>query len=154
MNVIKGNLDTDKKFGLRPTARMENDTMNTTTTTTKSVKLTKADKFAMLRKIPEVAENPVLVEFIDHEVELLARKNSADKKPTAQQTANKGIQEAILTFMAENPNQLFSITELIKNVPECAELTNQRVSALVRQLVPDKVERIEEKRKAFFRIAK
>lgn len=122
---------------------------NTTTT----IKLTKADKFAMLRKIPEVAQNPVLVEFIDHEVELLAKKNSADKKPTAQQTANKGIQDAILAFMGKNPNQLFSITELIKNVPECAELTNQRVSALVRQLVPDQIERVEEKRKALFRLA-
>ena len=33
----------------------------------------------------------------------------------------------------------YTITDLIKNVPECADLTNQRVSALVRQLVDDKV---------------
>ena len=122
------------------------------TNTTKTTKLTKAQKFAMLRAIPAVAENPVLVEFIDHEVELLSKKNSAEKKPTAQQTANAGIQSAILSAMSAEPNRLFTITELIKSVPECADLTNQRVSALVRQLVDaDKVERTEEKRKAFFR---
>ena len=122
------------------------------TNTTKTTKLTKAQKFAMLRAIPAVAENPVLVEFIDHEVELLSKKNSAEKKPTAQQTANAGIQSAILSAMSAEPNRLCTITELITAVPECAELTNQRVSALVRQLVDaGKVERTEEKRKAFFR---
>ena len=126
---------------------MENDTMANTTT-----KMTKAQKFAMLRAIPAVAENAMLVEFIDHELELLSKKNSAEKKPTAQQTANAGIQSAILSAMSAEPNRLFTITELIKSVPECAELTNQRVSALVRQLVDaGKVERTEEKRKAFFR---
>ena len=119
---------------------------NTTT------KMTKAQKFAMLRAIPAVAENAMLVEFIDHELELLSKKNSAEKKPTAQQTANAGIQSAILSAMSAEPNRLFTITELIKSVPECADLTNQRVSALVRQLVDaGKVERTEEKRKAFFR---
>ena len=47
---------------------------------------------------------------------------------------------------------LYTITDLMKKVPECAELSNQRVSALVRQLIDaGKVERIEEKRKAYFR---
>ena len=114
-------------------------------------KITKAQKFAMLKAIPQVAENAMLVEFIDHEMELLAKKNSADKKPTAQQTANKGIAEAILSVMEVDPARLFTITDLIKEVPECAELTNQRVSAIVRQMVGVHVERVEEKRKAFFR---
>jgi DNA-binding transcriptional regulator GbsR (MarR family) len=39
----------------------------------------------------------------------------------------------------------------MKEIPACAELSNQRVSALVRQLVADgSVERTEEKRKAYF----
>ena len=59
-------------------------------------KITKAQKFAMLKAIPAVAENEMLVEFIDHEMELLAKKNSADKKPTAQQTANAEIAKAIV----------------------------------------------------------
>ena len=114
-------------------------------------KITKAQKFAMLKAIPAVAENEMLVEFIDHEMELLAKKNSADKKPTAQQVANKGIADAIVSAMANEPARLFTITELIKSVPECAELTNQRVSAIVRGLIGVSVERVEDKRKAYFR---
>jgi predicted Rossmann fold nucleotide-binding protein DprA/Smf involved in DNA uptake len=115
-----------------------------------STKLTKAQKFAMLKEIPAVKENATLVEFIDHELELLAKKNSADKKPTAQQTANDGIKAEILEGMAEG--KLYTITDLIKEIPACADLTNQRVSALVRQLKDEgSVERVEEKRKAYFR---
>ena len=114
-------------------------------------KITKAQKFAMLKAIPAVAENEMLVEFIDHEMELLAKKNSADKKPTAQQTANAEIAKAIVETMSAEPNRLFTITEIIKEVPACAELTNQRVSAIVRGLIGVSVERVEEKRKAYFR---
>ena len=114
-------------------------------------KITKAQKFEMLKAIPAVAENEILVEFIDHELERLAKKNSAEKKPTAQQTANKAVAEAIVDALAANPTRLFTITELIKEVPECADLTNQRVSAIVRGLIDKEVERVEEKRKAYFR---
>ena len=114
-------------------------------------KITKAQKFAMLKAIPAVAENAMLVEFIDHEMELLAKKNSAEKKPTAQQTANASIGEAIVAHLSAEPNRLFTITEIIKEVPECADLTNQRVSAIVRGLLGNGVERVEEKRKAYFR---
>ena len=115
-----------------------------------SNKLTKAQKFGMLKAIPSVAENSVLVEFIDHELELLAKKNSSDKKPTANQVANKGIKGAILNGMESG--KLYTITDLIKSIPECADLTNQRVSAIVRQLKDEgSVERVEEKRKAYFK---
>lgn len=119
--------------------------------TTTSTKLTKAQKFAMLRAIPAVAENAMLVEFIDHEVELLTKKNSAEKKPTAQQVANAGITTAIIEGM--EPNRLYTVTEVIKSIPACADLTNQRVSALLRQLVEaGKVKRTEDKRKAYFQV--
>lgn len=114
-------------------------------------KLTKRDHFNTLLTIDEVKSNPVLVDFIEHELELLAKKNSAEKKPTAVQVANDGIKDAILDGMVEGT--LYTITDLIKTIPALADLTNQRVSALVRQLKDDgKVERIEEKRKAYFRL--
>ena len=115
-------------------------------------KLTKRDHYNTLLALDEVKSNPKLVEFIEHELELLDRKNSTDKKPTAQQTANEAIKVAILDNMAEGTK--YTITDLIKSVPECADLTNQRVSALVRQLVDDKVVvRTEDKRKAYFSLA-
>ena len=116
----------------------------------KTTKLTKKDKFEMLAKLPAVQSDPVLSEFIAHEMELLSKKNSAEKKPTAQQVANVGIQTAILNGM--EVGKAYTITDLIKSVSECADLTNQRVSALVRQMVDGgSVERFEEKRKAYFR---
>lgn len=113
-------------------------------------KLTKRDHFNALLNLEEVKANPTLVEFIEHELELLAKKNAADKKPTAQQTANKAICEAIVEGM--EPGRLYTITELIKEIPECADLTNQRVSALVRGMLDVSIERVEEKRKAYFRV--
>ena len=114
-------------------------------------KLTKRDHYNTLLTLSEVKSNPALVEFIEHELELLEKKNSAEKKPTAQQVANAGVAEAIVAHLQAEPNRLFSITELIKEVPACADLTNQRVSAIVRGLIGTSVERIEEKRKAYFR---
>jgi hypothetical protein len=54
--------------------------------------------------------------------------------------------------MSAEPTRLFTITELIKECPACADLTNQRVSAIVRGMIGDSIERIEEKRKAYFRV--
>ena len=122
------------------------------TTTSSSVKLPKAQKFAMIADIPEVKNNPMLAEFIAHEVELLSKKNSADKKPTAQQEANATIKADILALMEAKPNQLFTVSELLKKVPNLPDtMTNQRMSALVRQMVDaGQVKRTEDKRKAFF----
>ena len=111
-------------------------------------KITKREKFEMLLAMESVKENAMLVEFIEHEIELLAKKNGADRKPTAQQSANAEIQKAILEGMEEGKR--YTITDLIKTIPACAELTNQRVSALVRQLMPTYIERVEDKKRAYF----
>lgn len=115
-------------------------------------KLTKKDHFNALKAIPEVAQNEVLMAFIDHEIELLNRKNSTatgEKKLTATQVANEELKTAILEGMTAN--RLYTITELMKEIPECAELTNQKISAIVRQMVKENtVNRIEDKRKALF----
>lgn len=126
-----------------------------------NTKLTKKDHFNALLAIEEVSANPVLVAFIEHELELLAKKNAADRKPTATQVANDGIREAILDFMEENT--LYTVSEFIKKVPACADLSQSKVSAVIRPMLivtakgehnPDGViERIEEKGKAYFRLA-
>jgi hypothetical protein len=110
-------------------------------------KMTKAQMFAQIKANYNLTDEENA--FIDHELELLAKKNSAEKKPTAQQTANKAICDAIVNGMEDG--KLYTITDLIKTIPECADLTNQRVSALVRGMLDVKVERVEEKRKAYFR---
>ena len=117
---------------------------------TKVSKITKKDKFTMLLAIEEVKSNPMLVEFINHELDLLAKKNTTDKKPTAQQLANQSIQQAILDTMEETGKK-YTITELIKEIPECADCSNQKISVLVKQLIDTGfVIRTEEQKKAYF----
>jgi hypothetical protein len=88
-------------------------------------------------------------EFVQHEMDLLAKKNSAEKKPTAQQKENEVIKTAILNGMEDG--RAYTIGEIIKEIPECAEFTTSKVSALIRQLKESgAVVRTEDKRKAYF----
>ena len=122
--------------------------MSNTTNSPKSAK--KPTKKQMYQNILDTCElTEEQVAFIRHEMELLEKKNSSDKKPTAQQVANGGIKASILEVM--KPNQLYTITEIVKNLSNYPDLTNQRVSALVRQMVEaGLVVRTEDKRRAYF----
>lgn len=134
------------------------------TTTTSNVRLTKRDFFnAILSKVDmdatyDISKGDATVKvsgadvagFLNHELELLDRKNTVDKKPTKTQQENEVIKSAVLSAM--EANRLYSISEMLKEFPACKDMSNQKLSSLVRQMVLDKqVERIEEKRKAFFR---
>jgi hypothetical protein len=77
------------------------------------------------------------------------KKSSAERKPTANQTENASLKVAILDAMEEGKG--YTITDLMKVVPELADLSNQRVSAIVRQMKDEgTVTREEIKRKAYF----
>ena len=117
--------------------------------TNTSKKMTKREMFEQIKANYALTADEVA--FIDHELELLSKKNSTDKKPTATQLANEGIKTAILNHMEVGKG--YTITDFIKSVVECAELSTPKVSALVKQLKDDGViERYEEKRKAYFRL--
>lgn len=80
------------------------------------------------------------------------KKNSAERKPTATQTENEGFKAEILGYLAE-AGKPQTIGEILKGCSAVADLTNQRVSAIVRQLKDDGlVTRTEIKRKAYFSI--
>lgn len=117
-------------------------------------KPTKREMFAqILEKYPLTTQER---EFLEHEQELLAKKNAPKdgKSLTPAQKENEGIKQGILDFLSANADKKFTITDLIKQVPACEGMTNQKVSALVRQLVDGLlVVRTEEKGKALFSIA-
>jgi predicted transcriptional regulator len=113
-------------------------------------KMTKREMFEQIKANYELTEAEVA--FIDHELELLAKKNASEKKPTAQQVANEGLKDIILDVLTENGG-LMTVTDIQKSCMELSELSNQRISALLRQLKDDKVvNRVEDKRKAYFTI--
>lgn len=112
-------------------------------------KVTKRDNYNTILAIPAVAENANLKAFVEHEIELLDRKSATEKKPTAKQTENVGIKSALLNEM-EN-GKLYTISEMQKDLASVAELSNQKISALLRQMIAEgTVERTEDKRKAYF----
>ncbi len=121
-------------------------------TNTSNRKPTKRDHFNALLAIPAVAENADLVAFIEHEVELLDKKNSAERKPTPKQTENVGIKNAIVEWMESGAQYLSA--DVVKGCPACEGLSAQRVSALLSQLVADgTLVRTEDKRKNFYSLA-
>ena len=107
-------------------------------------KMTKRDYFKMA--IAETS-NSELITFFNHEIELLDRKNSnSTHKETATQKANADLKSKILDVMVEDTR--YTITEIGKLI---GIESNQKVSALVRQLKMDNlVIRTEEKGKAYF----
>lgn len=117
-------------------------------------KITKKDRFNQLLAIEAVAQNPELVEFINHELELLAKKNQpkdGEKKLTKEQIASMALADALYDRLLVNGNAL-TISEIISICPELADLSTNKVIALVTRLKNDgRVERSEIKRKAYFK---
>ena len=115
-------------------------------------KMTKKDYFNTLLSIEAVQANPSLVEFINHEMELLSRKNSGERKPTAQQTANEGIKAEVAAILADGTPR--TVGEILKELNKGDDLTHSRLTAIVTQMKKDEVvNRHEIKRKAYFSLA-
>ena len=107
---------------------------------------TKREYFTELKGI--VSANSELVAFIDHELELLDKKNSAPKNPTQKQVDNEKFKNIILDNIGEKS---MTVSEIQKDILGTYDLSNQRVSAIVKQLVEDNsLVRTVDKRKAYF----
>ena len=111
------------------------------------------EKMTNVKALSYVLANCELTDEVRAKVEKMKeqfeKKNSAEKKPTANQVANDTLKEAILSEMEEG--RLYTISEMMKELPSCADHSNQKLSAIIRQMLGVSVERVEEKRKAYFR---
>lgn len=115
-------------------------------------KLIKKDYFNMLRDIVVEMERTDLVKFIDNELELLAKKSSKSTM-TKTQVENETIKEKIVATL-RILDRYATITDIQGASEELANLSNQKISALLKQLVDTKiVEKTIEKKKAYFKIA-
>lgn len=111
---------------------------------------TKRDYFNELKGY--VADNDGLTAFLDHELELLDKKNSAPRARTAKQIANDGLKQFILDHLTEP----MSVSEMVKGflVDYDPDIKSQRVSAVLTQMKNDGlVVRTVEKRTAKFMVA-
>lgn len=116
--------------------------------------MTKITKREMFEQIKANLTDEAQIAFIDHELELLAKKNSyKSDKPTKTQVANMALKERIVNILSAEPNRLFTATEVLEALGD-KELTGSKVTAMITQLKNDgTIKRIEEKRKAYFQIA-
>ena len=123
--------------------------------TTNSTKVTKRERFAQLMAIVEasnVANATELKEFIEHEVELLNKKNSRSGKPTKTQVENEAIKAQIVSIL-KRVGKPMTVTQLLSE-SELAGLSNQKISALLTQLRESgKVMRTVEKKVAYYSMA-
>jgi hypothetical protein len=62
-------------------------------------KITKRERFEEIKAL--VADKPELVEFLDHEIELLARKTSKSANPTPAQKDALAVAEIVRDILAE-----------------------------------------------------
>ena len=113
-------------------------------------KLTKKDYF---KKIMEVcADNENIVAFCEHEIELLEKKNSS-KGQTKVQKENEDIKVAIVDAL-RTIGKAVTITELQASNENMAQYSNQKLSALLKQLVDtNEVVKTTDKKKSFFSVA-
>ena len=122
-------------------------------------KFTKRNALTLMLTLSEVKADARLVAYCENELKLLDKKNvaSGEKKLTEKQTQNETYKVAILDYLNEVSPAHKSISEIWENVSvlsECKEMTGQRISALLTQLIKaEKVIRVEEKRKAYFKVA-
>jgi len=117
-------------------------------------KVTKREVINAMLKEEVIKSNETYVNFLTHEIELLDKKSSSrSNKPTANQKANEDIKAQIVEGLA-TVGKAVTISELQKEVETLAEYTNQKLSALMKQLVESgEITKIIDKKKSFFTIA-
>lgn len=112
-------------------------------------RLTKKDFFKKIREMVEGRQD--LIDFIDHELELLDKKSSS-RGQTKTQKENEEIKTKIVNALIEIARPV-TITELQENNEEMATYSNQKLSALLKKLVDtNQVIKVIDKKKSYFSV--
>lgn len=123
-------------------------------------KLKVVDKFGAIKEMlnGNSVENFSVADalaFLDERIAITEKKNASggERKPTKTQLENEGVKATILSALGE-VGVPTTIADLQKNSAELAEFSNQKISALLTQLVKGgAVVRTEVKGKAHFALA-
>jgi predicted DNA-binding transcriptional regulator len=107
-----------------------------------TTKVTKRDVITMMLNDEAINANEVYVGYLKHELELLDKK-STSRKPTKSQEENEGIKAMILGTLVEFVGEEkykdgMRISEMQAEYSELAKYSNQKISALLRQLIVDR----------------
>lgn len=117
-------------------------------------KMTKKETINLLIDVlmgnKEVEDMQIFVDFLIHERELLEKKSS-NSGQTKTQKENETIKEKIVETLRDL-GKYATITEIQNANVELGTYSNQKISALLKQLVDNKeIEKVIDKKKAYFK---
>lgn len=113
-------------------------------------KMTQRDYFNEIIALAKANDREDIVEFAEGRIAVLDKK-AGNKKPTKTQEENEVLKGVILDTLT---NEGVTVTELQGKNEELSALSNQRVSALLRQMISDgKVVKTVDKKKSYFSLA-
>lgn len=115
-------------------------------------KLTKKEMFGKLIELAQENDRTELIAFCEHEIDLLNKKASASGQ-TKTQAENENIKNVIAEELTRIARAV-TISELIKESENLGQYSNQKLSALLKQMVESgTVTKIVDKKKSLFTIA-
>jgi hypothetical protein len=99
-----------------------------------------------------IAENPTLTAeqkaFLLERAEKSVKKSNGERKPTKTQEANDVLRAEIYEAMEEGVK--YTISDMIKEFRCCADLSNQKVTAVIKPLIDNGITKIVKGRKTYF----
>lgn len=120
-------------------------------------RLTKKDYFEMIKGV--CADRTDIVDFCNHEIELLSRKNSKSGTTKTQKeneiVANMLVEELTKVGKPITITDLMNTSEIVKGyiLENGNNLTNQKISAIFKQLVESqRIVKVVDKKKSYFSI--
>lgn len=112
-------------------------------------KMTQKDFFNEIIKVAQAADREDIVEFAKNRIEVLEKK-TANRKPSKTQEENADLKVKIAEVLTAEGQ---TVTDILTTLG-IEGLTNQKVSALLRQMVADGVAvKSTDKRKSLFALA-
>jgi hypothetical protein len=116
--------------------------------------MTKKEMFTAIMNLDAVAENAEMVEFLQHQIDLLDSRKRSDK-PTAKQTANESIKDLICEILGESETPM-RVKDMIAD-ERLSDYSSSKITALLRQMLPDigdgRVIKTIEKKVSYFSLA-
>ena len=115
-------------------------------------KITKREVIGMMMNEVSIKENDVYMAYLQNELALLDKK-AQNKKATKTQAENVGL-KAIILDVLQVATKPMTVTDIQNSNADLKALSNQKVSALIKQLVDDNtVTKATVGRKSVFSIA-
>ena len=117
-------------------------------------KMTKKEMFTLIANLN--ADNKAIVDFCNHEIELLDNKKSNGNKKANEKVAKETeiVYNALVSIgRAVSASELIAETDLSELANESGVVSTQKVSAMLKKLVESgKVEKYTDKKKTYFKI--